>query len=467
MLLFCMIIHNIILVQSIPVNDSIPHYPNTITRLKYPYGEVLEKSLLFYEAQRSGPLPASNRIPWRGDSALGDEVVGGYYDAGDYVKFGFPMASMTTVLAWGGVSFYAGYEEAGLLDRFDECLKWSLDYFMAAHTSDNELVGQIGDGYEDHAYWGRPEEMTMTRPSFKITEDAPGSDLAGETAAALAAGALYFHMRGQAEYSSQCLAHAKTLFKFADEHRGTYVDSITQAADFYNSWNGYHDELVWAAAWLAKATQDQEYSDKAVSLYEEFEDIHIVPEDGFSWDTKVAGCQLLLWELTGEEKYKSSVEQFLNYLKYTEYTPAGLVWLPSVSQWSSLRHASSLAHFALQAAKLGIDVEESQSFAESQVNYILGDTGRSYVIGWGVDPPVRPHHRSSSCPDLPAPCDWDEYSNPGPNWQTLHGAMVGGPDKNDQFVDQRDNYMTNVVGTDFNAGFQSALAGLGTLVSSP
>ena len=72
---------------------------------KYDYGEVIDKSLLFYEAQRSGPLPADNRVPWRGDSALDDAVVGGYYDAGDLVKFGFPMAATITVLSWGGMSF--------------------------------------------------------------------------------------------------------------------------------------------------------------------------------------------------------------------------------------------------------------------------------------------------------------------------------------------------------------------------
>lgn len=37
---------------------------------KYNYGHVMGLSLLFYEAQRSGKLPANNRIPWRGDSAL-------------------------------------------------------------------------------------------------------------------------------------------------------------------------------------------------------------------------------------------------------------------------------------------------------------------------------------------------------------------------------------------------------------
>ena len=51
-----------------------------VSAQSYDYKEVLERSLLFYEAQRSGPLPADNRIDWRGDSALEDVPVGGYYD---------------------------------------------------------------------------------------------------------------------------------------------------------------------------------------------------------------------------------------------------------------------------------------------------------------------------------------------------------------------------------------------------
>lgn len=71
------------------------------------YGEALQKSIYFYEAQQSGVLPEWNRNEWRGDSALGDgsdnnvDLTGGWYDAGDHVKFGFPMASTATMLAWG------------------------------------------------------------------------------------------------------------------------------------------------------------------------------------------------------------------------------------------------------------------------------------------------------------------------------------------------------------------------------
>lgn len=56
----------------------------------YNYGEVLEKSLLFYEAQRTGFLPPTNRIPWRGDTFItdrgddGEDLTGGYFDGEFY-----------------------------------------------------------------------------------------------------------------------------------------------------------------------------------------------------------------------------------------------------------------------------------------------------------------------------------------------------------------------------------------------
>ena len=60
--------------------------PSTCSEERYDYTEVLRLSNLFYEAQRSGKLPADNRIPWRGDSSLGDQgnngedLTGGYHD---------------------------------------------------------------------------------------------------------------------------------------------------------------------------------------------------------------------------------------------------------------------------------------------------------------------------------------------------------------------------------------------------
>ena len=73
---------------------------------KYNYEEALVKSILFYEAERSGKLPANNRIPWRNDSALGDkgangeDLTGGWYD-GTSVLIGFcTFLNMTIISYW-------------------------------------------------------------------------------------------------------------------------------------------------------------------------------------------------------------------------------------------------------------------------------------------------------------------------------------------------------------------------------
>ncbi|ERN05295.1 hypothetical protein AMTR_s00007p00146230 [Amborella trichopoda] len=162
------------------------------------YGEALDKSLLYFEAQRSGKLPTSQRVLWRGDSALSDghsvgvDLTGGYYDAGDNMKFGFPMAFTVTMLAWSVVEFGEELKATSQLDHAMNAIWWGTEYLMKAHIKDNVLYGQVGDGSSDHNCWQRPEDMTTPRTPYVINETNPGSDLAAETAAALAAAAIAF-----------------------------------------------------------------------------------------------------------------------------------------------------------------------------------------------------------------------------------------------------------------------------------
>lgn len=91
---------------------------------------------MFYEAQRTGKLPATNRISWRGDSMLmdkgsnGEDLTGGYFDAGDYVKFGFPMAATATLIAWGALDYEQAYRHAGQYDHVLDAIRWATDYFI-------------------------------------------------------------------------------------------------------------------------------------------------------------------------------------------------------------------------------------------------------------------------------------------------------------------------------------------------
>ncbi|MCY9555681.1 glycoside hydrolase family 9 protein, partial [Paenibacillus apiarius] len=181
----------------------------------------MQKSLFFYEAQQSGRKPSWNRVSWRGDSALTDgadvgvDLTGGWYDAGDHVKFGFPMAFSATMLAWGAVEYRDGYVASGQLTHLLNNLRFVNDYFVKAHPAANVLYGQVGKGDDDHKWWGPAEVMPMARPAYKIDASCGGADLAGETAAAMAASSMVFRST-DAAYADKLLGHAKQLYTFAD-----------------------------------------------------------------------------------------------------------------------------------------------------------------------------------------------------------------------------------------------------------
>ncbi|GAA0890459.1 glycoside hydrolase family 9 protein [Fulvivirga kasyanovii] len=438
----------------------------------YNYAEALQKSMFFYECQESGELLPDNRVNWRGNSALDDgadvghDLTGGWYDAGDHVKFNFPMAFSATALAWGAIDFESGYVTAGQMPYIKRNLRWVNDYFIKCHTAPNELWGQVGNGGLDHAWWGSAEIMPMERPAYKIDASQPGSDLAGETAAAMAAASIVFQDDDPA-YSATLLEHAIQLYNFADNYRGIYSESITDAAGYYRSFSGYNDELVWGAIWLYRATGDAAYLAKAENYYA---NLSTEPQStiksykwGLAWDDKSYGCYALLAKLTGKAQYKADVERHLDYWtdgyngQRINYTPGGLAYL---DVWGALRYAANTSFLALYYAPDATSASKAQKyrdFALSQIDYALGDNPRnsSYVVGFGNNPSQNPHHRT-------AHGAWANNQN-GPPEQTRHilyGALVGGPNNDDTYEDDRSNYINNEVACDYNSGFSGALAAL-------
>ena len=425
------------------------------------YGQALQKSFLFYEAQRSGSLPKNHRIYWRGNSALNDgadvgvDLAGGYYDAGDHVKFGFPMASSMTMLAWGVVEYKDAYSESGQLDEVLNAIKWGTDYILKAHITDGnttkEFWGQVGDPKTDHAYWGTPEKMNIKRPAFKIDPSHPGSDLAGETAAALAAASIAFRATNS-KYADILLKNSKQLYKFAETYRGRYSDSIPKAQDFYKS-SGYEDELSWGAVWLYKATGDRQYLEKAKANYQ-----YLDPVWTHNWDKKSYGTAILLAQETNDPIYRKEVRSWLDYWSDKSdngitYTEGGLAWL---DKWGSLRYSANTAFLAGIYSDTVEDENNSYSnFAKRQIDYMLGDNPRksSYLIGFGNNFPLNPHHRGSHSGSH------NSLKSNKPNAHILYGALVGGPASPDDFdyVDDRTDYIRNEVSLDYNAGFTGAL----------
>lgn len=71
------------------------------------------------------------------------DLVGGYYDAGDNVKFGLPMAFTITLLSWSVIEYGKQISDAGEYHHALEAIKWGTDYFIKSHTQPNVLWGQV------------------------------------------------------------------------------------------------------------------------------------------------------------------------------------------------------------------------------------------------------------------------------------------------------------------------------------
>lgn len=67
----------------------------------------------------------------------------GMYDAGDHMKFGFPMAFTATVLSWSILEYGDQMDAVGQLDSAKDSLKWITDYLINAHPSENVLYIQV------------------------------------------------------------------------------------------------------------------------------------------------------------------------------------------------------------------------------------------------------------------------------------------------------------------------------------
>jgi hypothetical protein len=324
------------------------------------------------------------------------------------------------------------------------------------------FYGQVGDGNADHSYWGRAESMSMSRPAFRIDATNPGSDLAAETDASLAATSMLFQATEPA-YAALLLDHARALYAFADAHRGKYSDSIPNAADFYRSWSGYQDELAWGAIWLHRATGEAAYLARARTAYQALSGGGAGNHPyqwALSWDDKSFGCYILMAMVDGGPAYRADAERWLDYWSVgvngqkVPTTPGGLAWR---DQWGALRYAANTAFCALvYADRVNNPSNRYSEFARAQIEYALGanPAGRSYVCGFGNNPPMNPHHRNAHASVS------NNIHSPVNNRHVLFGALVGGPGFNDGYVDDRTDYVQNEVAMDYNAGFTGAVARL-------
>ncbi|KAK1266589.1 Endoglucanase 25 [Acorus gramineus] len=470
---------------------------------------ALNQALLFFDAQKSGPLPKNNLVRFRGDSGLFDgnsttthvDLVGGFYDSGNNIKFSFPTAYTITILSWTVIEYHEKYSVVGELDHVKDIISWGSMYLLKTFDSTTStLYSQVGStnnetgATDDISCWQRPEDMSYPRPVLTCTPSS-ASDLAGETVAALSAASLVFKENNT--YSQRLIQSAQTLFEaiVSSPKRGTYTSSGGcggQAREYYNS-TGYRDELVWGGAWLFLATGNVSFLKYATENFDYAMTTTTTMEGGgeiFDWDNKVPAIMVLLARLRylrdpgypyEDALIKSSAaadDLMCSYVSHQSITSGGLILQrPESGGPAPLQSAVTAAFLSklygdyLTVLRTGgrsckggwsFTIEALRSFSASQAR--SNPMKMSYLVGFGDHYPSQVHHRAASIP-------WDRrrYScEEGKRWlssqernpNVLVGAMVPGPDRYDNFTDKRDEPWFTEPTLSGNAGLVAALVAL-------
>ena len=413
---------------------------------------ALQKSLLFFRAQRSGDLGSDNPIPYRrapsfahDGSDVGVDLSKGYFDAGDYVKYGLPGAYSMALLAWSGLEFADGFAAAGSLDELRSAVRWGADFLLAAseHLDDGcTFYAQVGRGAAkgcgddscryDHGFWGRPEDYESTyafasqRRTYAVNASRPGNEYWAQASAALAASSMFL-AESDAKYAAALLERSRRLFGCATDpsinpRNETLQVYLPEASPQYES-HGFSDELGWAAAWLYAATAEPQFAAAFEPGMRRGEDRWWYEGWSVSWDdvNSLAKLRMVLAAQQGDgdgggdgggdgdggsdgdgagegayahlDHLRDDVRTFVRKWSACAGSPAnppfttgcGLCWL---MKWGSVRYALSAALLcALYAKRFPEDAElaaDAAAFARHQMMYALGDNPLrlSYMIGY-------------------------------------------------------------------------------------
>ena len=415
------------------------------------YAKLLQYSMYFYDGNMCGDdVDSASAFDWRGDCHTGDEVVGGFHDAGDHVKFGLPAGYSAATLGWGYYEFKDAYDSLGQTAHLKEITNRFCKYFKDCTVLSGDTVSkfcyQIGEGGggNDHGYWGPPETQESIKGSRKAFWTSNGaSDIAAEYAAALAVNYLNF---GNAED----LKYAEALYKFSTQYNQCATDGTN---GFYTS-DTYEDDQAWAAGFLYLATKDDKYKSFMDNFFatgnRQWGEVYTP----LGWSNAESGAAALYGEIAGDWKWANS------YVS-KNCTDKSTFWMPSWASWGSARTNTAMQLVAMVISK-HTDNDYSD-WCKAQMGMILGDnsTGKNLVVGFNGNSPKYPHHRAASghaytSSDEATPT-WDET-----NGHVLVGALVGGPTSSDfsTYNDSIKDAVSNEVALDYNAAFVGAAAAL-------
>jgi hypothetical protein len=264
------------------------------------------------------------------------------------------------------------------------------------------------------------EQYSPPRPVGYITKDNPGTEVLADGAATLAAAVALLGDAADPAWRASALDHARQLYAWGKEFPGSYADSkdevILIMQDMYPSDGKFDDDLAWAATWLYVATNESRYlADARASMAK----LKVMESASFETGDKTPGAAVLLAAVAGDARAMADAQAFFDqYLSLeVDHTAAGAAqpyhWYDAchavcIAPMRALtsfqlpcrgsnRHVGNMAFLAqVHGRNPGVEAAYAArltNYGHHQANYLLGDAGRSWVVGFGKDYPQFMHHK--------------------------------------------------------------------------
>ncbi len=320
---------------------------------QHPYSVFITDALRHLRTARSGTEDAFNHgFSHGGDSAAIVHVIdgapedgnwteaspkqtvdclGGWYDAGDYIKFTLTIATTVYYLleAWESnpLAFTKVISTSELPDILDEALH-GLDYLMKLHPHPDLFVIQVGDAADHNQGIRMPENDALDGQRPALSAISPVH--MGLTSAALAKGSRIFREIGDTQRADDFLDKALSIMDRARQPDALTVGAYEKDAtnDFYRD-NTLSDNMALGAFELYRATDQTSWLDFSREL---------APESGYwiGWGTYNFSVNTGLQEHHEPSRTaaQGDIDRFVNNMDEVWGIPLTYVWA-SLLNWNA------------------------------------------------------------------------------------------------------------------------------------
>jgi endoglucanase len=311
------------------------------------------------------------RGKWKADEpARTVDALGGWYDAGDQIKFTLNQAATAyhLLLAYRlqPALFGKVHSRSGLPDVLDEA-RHGLEFLMKVHPDHDTFIIQVANA-EDHSQGSRLPEHDLLdgkRPALCALSRAH----MGAAAAALALGARTFGELGRIDESARYGVMARRIYaRTRGEDTVPTAFERDQVNDFYRD-SDPTDQLALAAMELYALTEDEDYLAQAKTLAPP-----AAKEVGWADWNWLANATLAPHDATAKQRLLDETARYVSHAR-----ERGAPWgIPSRYVWGSLARWVGIANASRQTSHLHGSLSENDALFWGIVDYVFGRNN------WGV-----------------------------------------------------------------------------------